>query len=166
MFSIKRQQGQLHCAQDEETSLSQTTEEKRQCDPYLHEEGGHHEHLEPRHLVRNLRDLPAVYEQPVVVVQLDVHAVVVDADGPGAGGVLAVAALDVVHDDIKVVVVQQVVGAGAHEVVTVAVEREVVRVAGGGASGFTLLVGARELAALTGAAWDNRHGMTHTYRSK
>ena len=71
----------------------------------------------PWHLVRHLPgDLPPVDEHSVVVVQLDVHAVDVDGDGPGAGGVLGVATLHVVHDDVEVLVVEQVVGAVTHEV--------------------------------------------------
>ena len=131
--------------------------EGKKRNEYLHEERGHHEDLQSRHLVRNLGDLPSVDEQPVVVVQLDVHAVVVDGDGPCASGVLAVSALNVVHDDVEVVVVQQVVGAGSHEVVAMAVEGQVVRVTSGRAPGFTLLVGARKLAALARAAGNNGH---------
>ena len=127
-------------------------EKNTEHNTYLHEKGGYHEDLEPGHLVRDLSDFPSVDEEPVVVVQLDVHAVDVDADGLGAGGEFAVAALEVVHDDVEVVVVQQVVGAGAHEVVAVAVEGEVVRVACGGAPGLALLGGAGKLAALARAA--------------
>lgn len=39
--------------------------------------------------------------------------------------------LDVVDDDVKILVVEQVVRAGAHEVVSVAVEGQIVRVASG-----------------------------------
>jgi hypothetical protein len=40
----------------------------------LHEERGDHEDLDARDLIRQLRDLPAVDEEAVVVVHLDLHA--------------------------------------------------------------------------------------------
>ena len=90
------------------------------------------------------------------MVQLDVHAVDVDGDGPGAGGVLGVATLHVVHDDVEVLVVQQVVGAVAHEVEAVAVEGEIVRVTGGRTPLGARVLRAGQSSALTRAARKKR----------
>ena len=89
---------------------------------YLHEEGGHHVDLDTRRLIRQGGDLPPVDEHLVVVVKPDVHAVDVDGHGLGARSVLFVAALDVLHTDVEVVGVHEVVGARAHEVEAVAVK--------------------------------------------
>lgn len=117
----------------------------------LHEERGHHADLDARQFrVGQLRHFPAVNKQLVIVVHFDVLAVDVDGQRFCAGR-LSVSAVNVVDDDIEVFVVDEVVGASAHEVKAAAIEGQIVRITCRGTSDLALLVGARPFSTFTGA---------------
>lgn len=108
---------------------------------YLHKQRGHHEDLNSVLLVRQSCDVVPINRQHVVVVHRDEMVIVVEADGLCTRGV-AVPTGDVVGNDVKLRVLDHVVATDAHEVVSNAVEGQVVGISSSSTCSSATLGGA------------------------
>lgn len=108
---------------------------------YLHKQRGHHEDLNSVLLVRQSCDVVPVNRQHMVVVHRDEVVIIVEADGFCTRG-MAVSTGDVVGNDVKLWVLDHVVATDAHEVVSHAVEGQVVGISSSSTCSSATLSGA------------------------
>lgn len=108
---------------------------------YLHKQRGHHEDLNSVLLVRQSCDVIPVNCQHMVVVHRDEVVIIVEADGFCTRG-MAVSTGDVVGNDVKLWVLDHVVATDAHEVVSHAVEGQVVGISSSSTCSSATLSGA------------------------